>query len=76
MPKKSDYIKGFEMLLNHPKTNPFSGNEDAFRAVLSSSEMPVHEALKHLGKKSKVPKKKDSEKSKERLDKLEENIQQ
>lgn len=76
MPKKSDMKAGLEYLLNHPTTSPFKNPQgmSAFKAVIDSSEMPLTQVIKYIGKKGKTkpPKKSDKEKSEERLEKLEE----
>jgi hypothetical protein len=76
-PRKNEMTRGLEFLLNHPKTSPFKGNGmAAFRTVLTASEMPVTEALKHVGKQSKAPKKKDADISKDRLEELEKTTEE
>lgn len=61
------------MMINDPRTNPFTPEgQKGFRAVLDATALPMTESLKYLGKNSKkVPKKKEEDKSKERLEKLE-----
>lgn len=60
-------------MINDPRTNPFTAEgQKGFKAVLDATAMPLTETLKYLGKNSKkVPKKKEEDKSKERLERLE-----
>jgi hypothetical protein len=76
MPKhKSPISIGLERLLNDNRTSPFTAEgSKGFKAVLSASQLPVSEALKHIGKRSKgskVPKKTEKEISEERTSALE-----
>jgi hypothetical protein len=77
MPKKQRPAMsvGLEMLLNNPATNPFTNSgSQGFKAVLAASELPITDALKHLGKKGaskKVPKLTDKEISEQRTSALE-----
>lgn len=41
--------------------------------MLNASGLPVSETLKYIGKKSKTPKVSDEEKSKERVERLEQS---
>lgn len=71
-PKKSQIAQGLEVLLNDSRTNPFSvEGAKGFKAVMEASNLPLSETLKYLGKKKKAPKQSDSDRSKERIEKLE-----
>lgn len=61
---------GLEKVLNSKEASPLN-NPDVFRQILKSSGQPLCETLKYIGKKSKLPKVDDDEKSKARLEKLE-----
>ena len=57
---------GFERLLNNPQASPLY-NPDVYNTLMKTAGQPLSESLKHIGKKTaKLP-----DKSKERLDKLE-----
>ena len=76
MPKKpqNHLARGLEMLINDPRTNPFTTDgSKGFKAVLEATNLPMTETLRYLGKKKKkkVPEKKESDISKERLERLE-----
>lgn len=70
MPKKSAMTLGLEKILNNKEASPLH-NPDIFRQIIRSSGQPLSETLKYIGKKSKLPKADDDEKSKARLEKLE-----
>ena len=75
MPKhKSDFARGLEVMMNDPRTSPFtSEGAKVFKEVISASELPLTEALKYIGKgKKKVKGPTDKEKSEQRIEKLEE----
>ena len=75
MPKhKSDFARGLEVIMNDPRTSPFTQQgAKVFKEVISASEMPLTEALKYIGKgKKKVRQPTDKEKSEQRIEKLEE----
>jgi hypothetical protein len=82
MPKKQrpSMSVGLEMLLNNPATNPFTNSgSQGFKAVLAASELPITDALKHLGKKGnakKVPKLTDKQISEQRTSALEEETEE
>lgn len=79
MPRKnSDFNRGLEHLLNHSVTSPFGQNgPTAFKETIKASNLPLTEALKYIGKtKKKIPTKKDSEISEERIEKLEEQTEE
>lgn len=61
-------------LMKNPKTNPLTPEgRKGFNAMVNASGLPVGETLKYIGKKSKTPRVSDDEKSKERLEKLEQS---
>ena len=47
-----------------------------FKEVISVSELPLTEALKYIGKGKKQVKKTDNDRSKERIEKLEETAKE
>lgn len=73
MPKhqKSALTLGLEKILNNPQTSPIS-NPQVFRQIMASANQPITASLKHIGKGSKVKGPTDDERSKARLEKLEE----
>lgn len=77
MPKqrKSDFAKGLEIMMNDPRTSPFTAEgSKVFKEIISASEMPLSEALKYVGKtKKKVKGPTDQERSEARVEKLEES---
>lgn len=80
MPKqrKSDFAKGLEVMMNDPRTSPFTAEgSKAFKEIVSASEMPLTEVLKYVGKgKKKVKGPTDKERSEARIEKLEETKQE
>ena len=74
MPRqKSDFAKGLEIIMNDPRTSPFtSEGSKVFKEVISASQLPLSEALKYIGKtKKKVKGPTDKERSEARIEKLE-----
>ena len=73
-PRKSDFAKGLEVMMNDPRTSPFTAEgSKAFKEIMSASEMPLTEVLKYVGKgKKKVKGPTDKERSEARIEKLEE----
>lgn len=73
-PRKSDFAKGLEVMLNDPRTSPFTADgSKAFKEIMSASELPLTEVLKYVGKgKKKVKGPTDKERSEARVEKLEE----
>jgi hypothetical protein len=60
--------------MKNPKTNPLTPEgRKGFNAITNASGLPVSETLKYIGKRSKTPKVSDEEKSKERLERLEQS---
>ena len=79
MPKQPNHLaKGLQVMLNDPRTNPFTAEgAKGFKAVLDSTNLPLTETLKYLGKNSKrIPKEKESDRSKARIEKLEEKTEE
>lgn len=76
MPKqrKSDFAKGLEVMMNDPRTSPFTADgSKAFKEILHASELPLSEVLKYVGKgKKKTKGPTDKERSEARIEKLEE----
>lgn len=76
MPKqrKSDFARGLEVIMNDPRTSPFTvDGSKAFKEILSASQMPLTDVLKYVGKgKKKVKGPTDKERSEARIEKLEE----
>jgi hypothetical protein len=74
MPKQSAKAQGLLFLMNNPKTNPLTPEgKRGFDAMVNASGLSVGETLKYIGKKSKTPRVSDDDKSKERLEKLEQS---
>lgn len=79
MPKrqKNALTVGLETMLNNPNTSPFTmEGSKVFKEVISASELPLTEALKYIGKGKKQVKKTDNDRSKERIEKLEETAKE
>lgn len=76
MPKqrKSDFAKGLEVMMNDPRTSPFTAEgSKAFKEIMHASELPLTEVLKYVGKgKKKTKGPTDKERSEARIEKLEE----
>ena len=76
MPKqrKSDFAKGLEVIMNDPRTSPFTADgSKAFKEIIHASELPLTEVLKYVGKgKKKAKGPTDKERSEARIEKLEE----
>ena len=74
MPKsrKSDFVKGLEVMMNDPRTSPFTAEgSKVFKEVINASELPLTEALKYIGKgKKKAKGPTDKERSEARVEKL------
>ena len=63
---------GLLFLMKNPETNPMTPDgKRVFSEMVKQSGMPVSEVLKHVGKKSKAPRQSDDDRSKQRLEKLE-----
>jgi hypothetical protein len=61
---------GLEKILNSKEASPLN-NPAVFRQILATSGTTLNETLKYIGKKTKEPRVTDEEKSKARLEKLE-----
>jgi len=71
--EKSAFAKGLEVILNDPRTSPFTQEGGkVFREVIHASGLPLTEALKHIGKGKKQKGPTDAERSQARVEKLEE----
>lgn len=72
--RKSDFARGLEVMMNNPKTSPFTTDgAKVFKEIIHASELPLTEALKYIGKtKKKVKGPTDKERSEARIEKLEE----
>lgn len=59
-------------MMKNPQTDPTTpGGKKVFNEIMKSSGMTMTETLKYIGKKSKQPRVTDDQRSKERLEKLE-----
>ena len=65
--KKTDAHLGFEKMLNTPEASPLT-NPVVFQQVMKSSGQTLTQALKYIGKTSKIPQKTEKQKSEERLE--------
>ena len=65
--KKSDAHLGFERMLNTPEASPLT-NPVVFQNVMKASGVSLSQALKHIGKGTKIPQKTEKQKSEERLE--------
>jgi len=71
MPRQKNAMTlGLEKILNDPRSSPLN-NPGVFKQIASSSGQSITSALKYIGKKSKMPKETDDDKSKERIARLE-----
>ncbi len=72
--RKSDFTKGLEIMMNDPRTSPFTAEgSKAFKEIVTASQMPMSEVLKYVGKgKKKAKGPTDKERSEARVEKLEE----
>ena len=71
--EKGQLTKGLEVMMNDPRTSPFTAEgSKVFKEVISASELPLSEALKYIGKGKKKKGPTDQERSKDRVEKLEE----
>lgn len=66
-PKKTDAHLGFEKMLNTPEASPLT-NPIVFQEVMKASGQSFNQALKYIGKTSRVPQKTEKQKSEERLE--------
>ena len=72
MKQKSAMAQGLEFLMKDPKTNPLHPDgKRVFNEIMNQSGMSVSESMKYIGKKSKKPRVSDDDRSKQRLEKLE-----
>jgi hypothetical protein len=70
-PSKNAFQVGLERVLNDKQSSPLA-NPGVFKQIAGSSGMPISQALKYIGKRSRQPPKpSDDEKSKARIEKLE-----
>ena len=72
MTKKTAIHLGLEKILNDKHASPLH-NPEVFRSILTATNQPLTQTLKYIGKTSKIKKPSDDDRSKERLEKLEEN---
>jgi len=70
--KKTAIHLGLEKILNDKQASPLH-NPEVFRNIITATNQPLTTSLKHIGKSSKIKKPSDDDRSKERLEKLEEN---
>ena len=73
MPKKPKSLlhQGLEKILNSPTASPLK-NPEVFRQIIATTNQPLTASLRHLGRGSNVKPPNDAERSKARLEKLEE----
>ena len=69
-PQKSAMTRGLEKILNSPDASPLN-NPQVFRQIVATGGKTLSETLKYVGKKAKAPQPTDDDKSKARLEKLE-----
>ncbi len=70
---KNAMTLGLETIMNNPNTSPFTAEgSKVFKEIISASNLPLTEALKYIGKGKKKKGPTDEERSKDRVDKLEE----
>ena len=73
-PKKNAFTIGLETMLNDKRTSPFNPDgAKTFKSILDASELPMSEVFKHIGKGKKAQKKAEADRSKERVEKLEQD---
>lgn len=75
MRRKTDFATGLETILNNPQTS-FLKNPKVFNEIHQQSQMPLSQMIRTIGKTSKNQKRQpqeptDDEKSKARLDQME-----
>ena len=72
MNKQSHITEGLVFLMNNPKTNPLTQEgKKVYEEIVKASGLPLSKTLEYIGKKTKTPRVTDDQKSKERLNKLE-----
>jgi hypothetical protein len=75
MPRKNDFARGLETILNNPETN-FLKNPKTFNEIHNQSQMPLSQMIRHVGKTARRSKNErheptDAEKSEMRLKTME-----
>ena len=70
--KKTAIHLGLEKILNDPHSSPLT-KPDVFRSIITATNQPLTHSLKYIGKTSRIKKPSDEDRSKERLEKLEES---
>jgi hypothetical protein len=63
---------GLEKILNDKNASPLT-NPQVFKQILTATNQPLTTSLKHIGKTSKLKKPSDDDRSKERLQTLEQS---
>jgi len=72
MKKKTAMHLGLEKILNDKNASPLT-NPQVFKQILTATNQPLTTSLKHIGKTSKLKKPSDDDRSKERLQTLEQS---
>jgi len=71
---KDFFTLGFEKIMNTHSASMLH-NPQVFNEIINASGMTASEAIRHIGKGTKNARKEDAEKSKQRLDKLEQQTE-
>ena len=69
---KSDFTKGLEHLMNTPSLNPFT-NPNTYEQMRNASTLPLASLMAYVGTGKKNTKKDDQERSKQRIEKMEQD---
>lgn len=69
--QKSALTLGLEKILNNKETSPLTKPE-VFRQILVAANQPITASLRHIGKGARAKQPTDDDRSKARLEKLEE----
>ena len=72
MKRKTAMHLGLEKILNDKNASPLT-NPQVFKQILTATNQPLTTSLKHIGKTSKMKKPSDDDRSKERLQTLEQS---
>ena len=70
--RKSDFTKGLESLMNNPALSPFNSRQ-AYDQMRNASALPVASLMAYVGSGKRNTKKDDEIRSKERIDKMEQD---
>jgi hypothetical protein len=72
MKRKTAMHLGLEKILNDKNASPLT-NPQVFKQILTATNQPLTTSLKHIGKTSRIKKPSDDDRSKERLQTLEQS---